>query len=44
MRFNLLEKYCRDIESKPILIKSVGHMGKKSGLETLPEVIDLIDN
>ena len=44
VRFNLLEKYCRDIESKPILIKSVGHMGKKSGLETLPEVIDLIDN
>ncbi len=42
--FNLLEKYCRDIESKPILIKSIGHMGKKSGLETLPEVIDLIDN
>lgn len=42
--FDLLEKYCKDIESKPILIKNIGHMGKKSGLETLPEVIDLIYN
>ena len=42
--FNLLEKYCKDIQSKPILIKSIGHMGKKSGLETLPEVIELIDD
>lgn len=42
--FDLLEKYCEDIESKPILIKNIGHMGNKSGLETLPEVIDLIDD
>lgn len=42
--FNLLKSYCTDIESKPILIKNIGHMGKKSGLETLPEVIDLICN
>lgn len=42
--FELLESYCTDIRSKPILIKNIGHMGKKSGLETLPEVIDLILN
>ena len=42
--FDLLENYCTDIGSKSILIKNIGHMGKKSGLETLPEVIDLIYN
>lgn len=42
--FDLLESYCTDIRSTPILIKNIGHMGKKSGLETLPEVIDLILN
>lgn len=42
--FELLESYCTDIRSKPILIKNIGHMGKKSGLETLLEVIDLILN
>lgn len=40
--FDLLEGYCTDIDSKPILIKNIGHMGRKSGLEKLPEVIDLI--
>ena len=40
--FELLESYCIDIRSKPILINNIGHMGKKSGLETLPEVIDLV--
>lgn len=40
----LLENYCKDIESKSILIKNIGHMGKKSGLEELPEVMDLIYN
>lgn len=42
--FDLLESYCTDIRSKPILIKNIGHMGKKSGLERLPEVMDLILN
>ena len=32
------------INSHPILIKGIGHMGKKSGLETLPKVIEIIDN
>lgn len=42
--FELLESYCIDIRSKPILINNIGHMGKKSWLETLPEVMDLIFN
>lgn len=42
--FKLLEEFCQDINSKPILIKNIGHMGKKSGLEELPQVIDLIKN
>ena len=38
----LLEDFCNDIESKPLHIENIGHMGKKSGLEKLPEVIDLM--
>ena len=38
----ILESYCADINAKPILIRDIGHMGKKSGLETLPKVIELI--
>ena len=39
---DLLEQYCKDIDSIPMPIKDIGHMGKKSGLEKLPEVIELI--
>ncbi len=40
--FNLLEQYCIDIDSMPILIKNIGHMGSKSNLEKLPVVIELL--
>ena len=40
--FELLEQYCKDINSVSILMKDIGHMGKKSGLEKLPKVIELI--
>lgn len=40
----LLEQYCMDIDSIPILIKNIGHMGKKSDLKELPEVIEIIKN
>ena len=39
--FGLLEEFSKDINSTPMLIKNIGHMGKKSGLEKLPEVIKL---
>ena len=40
--FELLEQYCRDINSIAIPMKDIGHMGKKSGLEKLPKVIELV--
>ena len=39
----LLEQYCSDIKSVAIPMKDIGHMGKKSGLEKLPKVIELIE-
>ena len=41
---DLLEQYCKDINSVAIPMKDIGHMGKKSGLEKLPKVIELIEN
>lgn len=41
--FKDLEKFPSLIGSESILIEGIGHMGKKSGLETLPQVIDIID-
>ena len=42
--FNLLEHYCKEIDSISIPMKDIGHMGKKSGLEKLPKVIEIIEN
>ncbi len=42
--FDVLENFANDIKSTPILIKGIGHMGKKSGLETIPEVLEIIGN
>lgn len=39
----LLEQYCNDIESVAIPMKDIGHMGKQSGLEKLPKVLELIE-
>ena len=39
----VLEKYSKVIGAKSLLIKGIGHMGKKSGLETIPEVLEIID-
>ena len=41
--FEMLKQYCKDINSVPIPIKDIGHMGKKSGLKKLPIVIQLIN-
>lgn len=40
--YALLEQFAKDIDAEAILIKDIGHMGKKSGLEKLPKVIDII--
>lgn len=41
--FDLLENYCKEIDSESILIKDIGHMGNKSGLEELPIVVEIIE-
>ena len=40
--FDILEKYCKDIDSFPVQMKDIGHMGKRSGLKKLPKVIELL--
>lgn len=42
--FDVLKKYPTIIGAKDYLIPGIGHMGRKSGLEELPEVIDLVKN
>lgn len=39
----ILEEYPKILGANSILIKGIGHMGKKSGLETLPKVLEIID-
>lgn len=41
--FNILKKYPAIIGAKDCFIHGIGHMGSKSGLEELPEVIDIVD-
>ena len=42
--FEILKEYSLAINSKPIFIPGIGHMGKKIGLESLPEVLEIIKN
>lgn len=42
--FDLLEQYCKYIDSVSIPMKDIGHMGKSSGLVKLPKVVDIITN
>ncbi len=38
-----LKEFSKLIGAKSILIEGIGHMGKKSGLKSLPQVIDIIN-
>lgn len=40
--FDILKKYPTIIGVEDRFIPGIGHMGKKSGLEELPEVIDIV--
>lgn len=40
--FDVLEEFPRQIDAEPKLIRGIGHMGKKSGLEKFPELFDLV--
>ena len=42
--FELLEQYCKEIDSIPIPMQDIGHMGNKSGLKELPIVVSIITN
>ena len=42
--YSILKEFSEEIKSKAISIDGIGHMGKKSGLEELPEVIDIVLN
>ncbi len=42
--YETLELFSKEIHSVSISIDGIGHMGKKSGLEELPEVINIICN
>jgi len=41
--FNVLENCPKRIKSIPVFIKDIGHMGEKSGLKELPEIIEIIN-
>ncbi len=40
--YEILKNFCKEINSLSLEIKDIGHMGKKSGIEELPQVIDII--
>ena len=42
--YKILKEFSDEIKSEAISIDEIGHMGKKSCLEELPEVIDIIVN
>lgn len=42
--FDVLKKYPTVIGAKDHFIPGIGHMGKKSGLEQLPEVVDIVND
>jgi len=41
-RFSSYKSIQKNIDTIPILIENIGHMGKKSGLEEIPKVIEII--
>ena len=40
--FNALNAYPKEINAEPILIPNIGHMGKRSGMEQFPELLNLV--
>jgi len=41
--FNILQEYSKEIEAIPILINGIGHMGKKSGVTNIYQILEIID-
>ena len=42
--YDILKDFTEEIKSEVYLMNGIGHMGNKSGLESLPEVLDIIIN
>ena len=40
--FDVLSAYPKEIAAEPILIPGIGHMGRKSGMEKFPELLELV--
>ena len=40
--FDILENYPKEIAATSVMIPGIGHMGKKSGLEKLPKLLELV--
>lgn len=40
--FEILEQFPKSIDATSILIENIGHMGKKSGVEKIPQIMELI--
>lgn len=40
--FNILEDYARTIKANPVYIEGIGHMGRKSNVEKIPEILEIL--
>lgn len=40
--FEILKKHCDNIDGKHFVIPNIGHMGRKSNLQELPQIIEII--
>lgn len=42
--FNILENFIASMESSPVFIKGVGHMGNRDNISRLPQIEEIIEN
>ncbi|MBQ6991555.1 MAG: alpha/beta hydrolase [Clostridia bacterium] len=40
--FNILEDYVKTIKANPVYIEGIGHMGRKSNVEKIPEILEIL--
>ena len=43
LSFEILKKHANNINGKHYMIPNMGHMGKKSGIEKIPEILEIIE-
>ena len=41
--FNILENFISKIDSTPVFIKGVGHMGNRDNISRLPQIEEIIN-